>query len=356
MNNHTIIGGGNIGTLLLAEFANKGYMPSVHTSDPKRWGDTIEVYDHHDSLCYSTSGFTVTNDLKEAVSKADMIWITYPASMFEDIADKLYPLISPQQTLVILPGAGGAEFAFREVIKKGCSIIGFERVHSISRLKSYGHAVSMLGRKASLNIGSIPASRASEFAPVIEELFDMPCSYYENYLNVTLVPSNPILHTTRLYSMFKDYTPGKEYEKNPFFYREWDDSSSEMLISCDQELQTLCKAFSKLNLKGVKSLCEHYESYTVDSMTKKISTITAFKDLVSPLKKTETGWIPDFSSRYFKSDFSYGLKIIKDIAGLTSVPISNINRIWDWYITTTGDTEYFSLEDMDLEDFYRIYQ
>jgi len=49
------------------------------------------------------------------------------------------------QMIGVVPGSGGAEFAFKGCIDKRCVLFGLQRVHSISRLKEYGKAGHMLG-------------------------------------------------------------------------------------------------------------------------------------------------------------------------------------------------------------------
>ena len=176
-----------------------------------------------------------------------------------------------------------------------------QRVHSISRLKEYGRSVHMLGRKSMLYIGSIPSSEATNICKLVEPLFDIPCKALKNYLAVTLTPSNPILHSTRIYSMFKDWKPGVVYPRNFLFYEDWDDASSDMLICCDSEEQSLCGVLP-ICLDEVVSLRTYYESQDAKAMTKKIRGIKAFKGLTSPMKKTDNGWIPNFESRYFMEE------------------------------------------------------
>lgn len=243
---------------------------------------------------------------------------------------KLSPFIKKGQLVGIVPGSGGAEFAFHDVVKKGGILFGLQRVHSIARLEQYGKSVHMLGRKSKLELGAIPAKESGRLSVIASDLFDMPCTALPNYLCVTLTPSNPILHTTRLYTMFKDYKPGKVYSRNFLFYEEWTQFSSEMLIACDDELQSLCEAIP-LDLKSVISLKEYYESPTASAMTKKICGIKAFRGLTSPMLESNGGWIPDLNSRYFSTDFPYGLKLIKDLASTFNVKTPNIDTVWTWY-------------------------
>lgn len=263
--------------------------------------------------------------------------------------------LTPGQMVGVVTGSGGAEFAFHSAVEKGAVLFGHQRVHSIARLETYGKAVYMLGRKSSLKLGAIPAYRADEISQIVSSLFDIPCVALPNYLCVTLTPSNSILHTSRLYSIFKDYKKGVIYTKNFLFYEEWTIESSEVLIACDSELGTICDTIP-LELKPVLSLKEYYESATAEAMTNKIRGIKAFRGLTSPMIASEGGWVPDINSRYFTADFPYGLKIIKDIAKLFGIVTANIDMVWNWYrdFDKVHAWDAFTLK-RNKEDFIKVY-
>lgn len=351
-----IIGGGNIGTLLAAEFAQKPWHEvTVFTSRPEHWSDTIEVYAPDDALMFCSKRFCVTGDLREAVHGADYVWVTLPAFTFPEFAQAVTPLLAAGQRVICVPGSGGAEFAFAEAIRKGCVLGGLQRVHSIARLKEYGASVYMLGRKSAVQLATIPAAAADVIAADIEAALDMPCEVLSHYLSVTLTPSNPILHTSRLYSMFRDYTEGVGYDHRILFYEEWTDDASELLLACDEELQNLCRALAPLDLSAVRSLRLHYESDTAEAMTRKIRSIAAFRGLIAPMCRTQCGWIPDFSSRYFTADFSYGLKVLLDIGELFGVEMSQMREIWEWYRGISETKNYFSIPVSDRAAFCALY-
>ena len=48
------------------------------------------------------------------------------------------------------------------------------------------------------NRASIPSARAEECCRLIEGIYGIPCRPIPNFLNLTMTPSNPILHTARL--------------------------------------------------------------------------------------------------------------------------------------------------------------
>lgn len=348
-----VIGGGNIGTLMAAEMAAKDHEVSILTSKPEQWSNQVSIYDDQDKLLSTSKISQITSNAESALRNAELIFVTVPAQLFPATATRVLPFIQPEQTIGIIPGSGGAEFAFAKHIQRGGALFGYQRVHSIARLRKYGHSVYMLGRKSNLQIASIPSATATKLAKLNSSLFDLPCKTLPNYLSVTLTPSNPILHTTRLYSMFKNYQSGKFYHENYLFYESWNNDSSEALLACDDELQQLCQIIP-LDLSSVQSLMHYYESKTASELTKKLRSITAFKGITSPMIETDHGWIPDFTSRYFVADFAYGLKIIKDIAKLYEVSTPTLDQIWNWYAATVHPRDYFRL-DLTKVEFERIY-
>ena len=349
-----IIGSGNIGTLLAAELTRNGAQITVITSKPQDWSDEIAVYNGDSRMLFKVSGFHITDRLSE-ISDADQIWITYPAFLLPDLSERMLPFTSKGQMILCIPGCG-AEFSFEPHIEKGCILCGLQRVHCIARLKEYGKSVFALGRKSGVVLGAIPSSCAEHYATIVSDLLDMPCDTLDNYLAVTLTPSNPILHTSRLYAMFRDYLPGVEYDHNILFYEEWTDDASSVMLKCDEELQSICAALPQMDLRAVKSLKLHYESDTVEKMTKKIRSIQAFRGLLSPMTRTPTGWIPDFSSRYFTADFSYGLKIMIDIGKAVGVSTPQMNEVWAWYVRTCpAGTPHFRMNAEKADELYRIY-
>lgn len=329
----TVIGGGNIGALMAADIAYRGHEVTLYISKPELWKTKIMVYNAQDELLRAGVVDKVTNSMKEAMEDAEVLFVTMPAPLFEDLGEKMLPFVQNGQKIGIVPGTGGAEFAFRRLIESGGVLFGLQRVHSIARLKKQGESVYELGRKTSLKLGAIPAQEAAGIGQIVEELLDLPCDVLENYLSVTLTPSNSILHTTRLYALLKGYRPGDTYPCNVLFYEEWSDASSEILLACDRELQELCQVIP-LELSSVLSLRDYYESDTAAAMTKKIRSIPAFHGLLSPMKKSRGGFVPDWDSRYFTADFCYGLKVMKDIAKLFAVSTPNMDLVWNWYEST----------------------
>ena len=352
-----VIGGGNIGTQFACVFASKGFKVNVFSSKPEMYDGTLEVVDEFGRVTVGVLNM-VTSNLKETVENCQLVIVTHPAFMLKDLAKQLLPFITNDMNICVVPGTGGAEFAFRECIEAGATLCGLQRVPSVARLEQYGKRVRCEGIRSELFLASIPNSKVNDLAELMSYIWGIPCTALPNYLSVTLTPSNPILHTTRLYSLFRDYKVGKIYPVNPLFYGEWSDDSSKLLLECDNELQNIIGMINRMDLSSVHSLKQHYESNSVEEMTKKIRSIKSLHNLSSPMKKQGEGWIPDFNSRYFTADFPYGLAIIEELAEIVGISAPNIKNIMNWYRKVTGDYNRLDLGHYgikNIEDIYSYY-
>lgn len=328
----TIVGGGNVGTQFATHFAEHGDSVYIRTSKPDKFSKDLIVVDHNDQIIHKGRITKATSSDREAFENADLVFVTVPSFMMQKVADQVEPYVNKGMMIGIIPGNGGGEFAFKESIHKGAIVFGLQRVPSVARLIEYGKKVCATGYRKELKVASIPKKYVTKISRIISEVFGLPCLPVEDYMNLTLAPSNPILHTTRLYTLFKNYVPNKIiYKKVPLFYEDWDNQTTKLLFKCDEEVQSLCNAIKEYDLSEVKSLKVHYENDTVDGFTHKIQSIEGFKGLPTPVLKITEGYIPDIKSRYFTADFNYGLRIIIQIADLFKVEMPNCKKIYDWY-------------------------
>ena len=354
----TVVGGGNIGTQFMVHSAVKGHDVIAYTSKPEVFGRHLQIVDENDVVTLEGDISFATADPARAFPEADLIMVTLPSMMMKGIADLIYEYARPDALIGVVPGNGGSECAFGKCIERGNVFFAIERVPAIARLVKKGQIVRSMGYRGELHVASLPSSHVNECCDLIGSLYDKPCVPIPNYLNLTMTPSNPILHTTRLRSIFKDYREGVVYDSLPLFYEQWDDDSSELLIKCDEEVQQICRALPKFHMEFTKSLRVHYESPTVEAMTAKISSINAFKGLTTPSVQTGSGLIPDLHSRYFTADFSYGLAIIKQIGVFAGVDTPEIDRTLSWYEgirVEEGDFSYSDYGIITREDFDRFY-
>lgn len=360
----TITGGGNIGTQFAVLCAEKGWEVIIFTSKPQYFCNKLNIVDEQGSVRHIGHIALATDNPELAFANADLVFVTVPAFYMSHIAGIIKPYVRSNMYIGLIPGIGGGECAFKQCIIDGAVVFGIQRVPSVARLVSYGKCVCATGYRKELYLGTIPSKHADYCCYLMSSIFKMPCHDVGNYLNITLTPSNPILHTTRLCTIFRDYNNDTIYDYIPLFYEEWDDDSSKLLLLCDAEVQLLCSRLhnisNNLKLSFVKSLRQHYEINTPFGLTQKIKSIESLKGLPTPSVRTNQGWKPDFSSRYFTADFPFGLEIIKQIADIVSLKLPNINNTLKWYYNITHNTNRFNFSNynintyQNMSDFYSL--
>lgn len=336
-----VIGGGNIGTAVAADLAGKNQV-TVLTGHPEKWRKRLSSYDTEKQITVHTVLEKVTGNAEEALVNAEVVFLTVPSFLTETAIQRCLPYLDAGMIFCIMPGTGGVEFFCREMLEKGVILAGFDRVTRISRVSVYGSSVNV-AKKKGVRMAAVPCRETKRIARLMSGLFEMDCEPLDNYLTVTLTPSNPILHTSRLYDLFGNYRRGMTWDRNLYFYAEWTDSASELLLGCDEELQSVCRAFetaAHMNLQGVKPLKQHYEVRTASEMTHKMQSIHSLKNILSPMVRQNGFYVPDFNSRYFLEDFPYGLCILRGFAELAGVPAGHMDKILQWYCGVSGKAYY----------------
>lgn len=159
--------------------------------------------------------------------------------------------------------------------------------------------------------------------------FECMTNLMNNYLEASITNSNPILHTARLYTMFHDWSDSTRSDHNFLFYEEWTEEAAELLLKMDEELFKLLEKLPVI--KGyLIPLKKYYESKDALSLKNKLSSISGFKGIASPMIKDEKGWKPDFSNRYFTEDFGYSLRHIWELGKKYNVDMPNIDMVYNW--------------------------
>lgn len=352
-----IVGGGNLGTAMAAEFASKNHAVNILTSKPEAWQKNIEadeIVRGGGLLKLKAKLNLVTADAAEAFDSTDYIFVTLPSNVQKDFAKRVAPLVSDKMKFVMIPGFGGVEFLMQPILKSGAELFGFQRVPFIARLKEYGKSV-WFEKKARLHLAKFSGGDIISTCREMEKLFSIPCEALNNYLCITLTPSNPVLHTSRLYSMLKD--ADSAIEQNKFFYADWNDAASEVLFKLDDEVQAICHALKEVDLHSVLSLKVYYESKTISALTKKIRSIPSLSKISSPFKHIAQGLLPDYENRYFKCDFEFGLDIFLQFAEILKLNVPTMQNVMNWYRQRTKNfTRAVNLAEYGIKSERNIYK
>ena len=325
-----ICGGGNLGHVTAGFFAAQDDLQvSLLTTKPEKWSRYLEVVDVNGKT-YKGKLDRISSDPKEIIPGTDIVLVCLPGFAIHDVLCSIVPYLDNKTWVGTVVSSTGFFFEAMKVLPKNQSLFGFQRVPFISRIINYGHVAELKGYKESLSVAVEQTDKKEELRATLEKLFKTPTKLLDSYYEVSLSNSNPLLHTARLYTMWKDWKPGMSYDRNPDFYCDWTVEAAELLIAMDEEFQALLK---RIGLKegAIPPVLEYYESTDAESLTKKLHSIPAFKGIASPMVLNQFGmYEPDFSSRYFTEDFPYGMRFIIETASQYNVEITIIEKVYKW--------------------------
>lgn len=324
----TICGGGNLAHAQAAYLARKNVTVNIYTRHPESWTTHIQAaFFDGDSKTVPLN--KISSDAS-MVEESEIVIISLPRFAIEEVSTQLLPHLTDQQLIVYAPGTPWLrkiQYDVRWSSKRLCALY---KVPFISRTEKYGHAVSVLGSR-NVNRVWLSSSSLRSSIPLLEELFDTPLVELSSVWPFVLTNSNPLLHPSRLVVMFKDYQHGVFYDHNYLFYEEWTQESSELYMAADKELLALCEHCPGMVIgKDIVPVSEYYESPDAEALTRKIRSITAFKGIRSPMIQQHSGWIPDFSSRYFAEDVEWGTEPICTYARELGIETPVLNHFVTW--------------------------
>ena len=323
----TIIGGGSLGHVCAAVLGSQADTEvTMLTQRPLAWSTQVSAVDN-DGKTYQ-SAVTATADTQSAIEQADIVLLTLPGFLIEKNLQAIRPYLRENTTVGSIVSSTGFFFFAHRILDKKTPLFGFQRVPFIARVAEYGKKGLLLGYKSELFMATENITEAEAFASLMAQLLGTPIHLLESFYEAALTNSNPILHTGRLYAMWHEYNGEKRAECG-LFYREWDNASSETIIQMDEEFQQL---LTRLPVREgiIPTLLTYYESTDAASLTRKIQSIKAFENITSPMIETESGWGPDFESRYFTEDFPFGLRFIYELAKEHQIDTPMIDRVYAW--------------------------
>lgn len=325
-----ICGGGNVAHAMAAMAAQKGVTVKLLTRQPERWSKT--------QICHSpTDTFTV--DLAEIsndpaiVSGCSYVFLVVPAFAIEDIYNRIVPFLSKEQRVIPVPGCAKVSDWATTKLWNRATLMVLHKVPFISRSIRYGQEVAAKGGRAVNKLWVADTELFKEAAEDLTFLFDASIKPLHTPLAFTLTNSNPLLHPSRLMSMFRNYRQGVTYERNFLFYEEWDDDASTYYLAADEELAAVCRTYPEVVFgEDYTPVRDYYESADATSLTRKLRSITAFKGIQSPMLQLKDGsWVPDLQSRYFTEDILQGTEAIVSLANKKGISTPTLNSFINWY-------------------------
>ncbi len=256
----------------------------------------------------------------------DMMILTLPYRFKIAVMNKILPKISKQTTIVIVPANQGI-LSYLPTEIYNYKLVLFERVPHISRVKEYGKSVNIYGTKSKMNLALVNGANHKEIIETfccLEEVI-----IHENAMDISLITSNAVIHSARIYNLFKDES---NFAKNIRFYFDWTDADSELFIKLETEVLQLIKVIEN----KTKEKIDYYDMLThfgvdknnpnASELTKNIQNDEAFKPIVFRAENPN-----DLAqNRYVVDDMLIGIDFYLALAKKYQVELSSFMKVNQW--------------------------
>lgn len=351
-----VCGGGNSSHVLIPFLGNSIFDVYVYTSRPHLWRDRIELewQDPDGNIHWVCSGgiVAVSNHAEELFADADYVVFCMPVHKYRVALHEIAPFLNKEKETVLctLYSQGGWNWMVNEIKEKyGLSKVitfAFGLIPWICRITEYGHKGVVYGVSKIANFAAAYPNNC--FEQIRDELVNPIChnkivdervEQSPNFLSLTLSADNQIIHTSRCFGLYKVY--GNEWDNKedvPWFYRDWDDVSTEIIASVDAEYTKIRSALKDRYPNKDFSYMRDYMELERFGYDSKITDIKAsFTDfgtldsIATPVIQNERGkWEIDKNYRFFLDDIYYGNCIAKWMADKLNVKTPVINEILQW--------------------------
>jgi hypothetical protein len=304
-----ICGGGNIAHSLAAVLSRQ--LPvRVVTRKPERWSDTL-LCEQAGLTWQSKYPISATANIDD-VADACVAFVALPQFAVKEVVDKLCSSLKPGTTVAFIPAPAKSEEYSKQLIARGMNVVGFQRVPFISRISEYGHSVSISAPRSIHKLALSDNCMSDEWQRICRNWLGGEVVFLSSFISFTFSNSNPLLHPSRLMVLLRQ----PSYKYKPLFYAEWTDESSELYVKSDSEMLSVMQQCPGIEVnRDYEPVLAHYGVDSINSLTRKIRSIPAFKKIEAPYRLSDDGlYVPDTVSRYFTEDVEYGTKSIKELA------------------------------------------
>lgn len=350
-----VCGGGSSAHALIPFLKDTIFEVSVYTSRPELWVKTVDLEWHSPSgqMLGRFSGeiAKASSDPKELFPNADYVIFCMPVHKYRVCLHRIAPYLNKEKAVFLgtVYGQGGWNWMVDEIKKEfrldNIITFAFGLIPWICRIIKYGHVGVTYGCKAANYAACYPKEY---FKQIDEELLEKICHRWfgkgkveqaENFLSLTLSVDNQIIHTSRCLGLYKVYgRTWKNKEEVPWFYKDYDDVSANLLAALDKDYTKIRETITKMYPEKDYTFMLDYlalERYSYKSSNTDIKeSFVTSQTLVSidtPVVQNKDGlWELDKNNRFFLDDIYYGNCIAKWMAEQLNIETPTIDEILHW--------------------------
>ena len=358
----TIVGGGASAHVLIPFLSAAGHQVQLLTRRPDHWSREVELelqsIDGELQRTFSGVLTRISDDPADVIPTADVVVLCMPVHQYRVALHNLAPHLRKSSEVFVGTIYGQAGFNWmvdeigREFELDNVTAFAVGLIPWVCRVLDYGSRGVTYGSKE-VNVAAVaPRGRFetlnTEFLPVICERWLGKGSFVQadSFLSLTLSVDNQIIHPSRSYGLFRRYGGRWETaEEIPYFYRDFDELSADILRSLDADYSQVRLAIQErfpdrefphmLDYLALERLSYQSENTDIQESFTASKTLGAIKP---PTRQLPNGaWEIDTGHRFFTDDISYGVCIAKWMAQDLDLSVPTMDAIIEWVQELRGE-------------------
>ena len=183
---------------------------------------------------------------QDVVSNADVVIICSPAHTKNEILSEIKPYLKRGALIGTIFGQGAFDLQAmhilgkENILEKNLTIFSLQYVPFICKAITYGKDINIIGPKKHLYVTSYPIDRVHYVCQVMTNCYFIPTVPIPSFLNLTLCPSNQIIHPGRVTGFFSKFPETCEkvlkFKDVPLLYEGLDQVSADEIQGLDDEI------------------------------------------------------------------------------------------------------------------------
>jgi len=344
-----IIGGGGAAHVLSVLLAGRGHDVRILTSKPQLWNRELELETADGVLRGRIAG--ASDSPSVVLGDAEVAILCMPVHQYPVALKRIMPVLARNRRCIVGTVYGQAGFdwmvkgAARELDTPVPEHFAIGLLPWIARTQEYGRRAISYGPKLR---NGIATSSPDVFEFLQQNMLDdfsaryWGCGGFEkvpNFITLTLTVDNQIIHPSRCYALMNETSGWDGAEEVPYFYRDWDDASTEVLKGVDSDFTAIRKALfvrypELANAYDLDYLAlEHwsYGSHNPDIKASFVNSTTLGHIKPPVVRGVDNRLHLDVNHRFFKDDFAYGLEICNWVAEKLHCEVPSVKKLIRWY-------------------------
>ncbi|WP_339858272.1 NAD/NADP octopine/nopaline dehydrogenase family protein [Thalassospira alkalitolerans] len=307
----------------------------------------------------------ISSNPGDIMSDADIVIVTLPAHARMDLLRQIAPYLPTDKPVYVgaIPGFCGFDWLAENILAENANVViwGMKDVPHTAFELNPGRSIRMGGAKSVLHVATHDRETDTaryELAGHFKRLYDAPVVLLDSFLEITLTPGNPIMHSSVIYGLIGPFGQwhNRTFASPICWWSECPEVGAYFLERCDAESQALCSKIEQVlaaDLSSVRpikdEIVDAYGDQIIDrhTMLSVLRSNRAYEGIRAPLVpagQNKTGLIMDPQSRAFQEDVAFGLALLVEMGRRLSVALPHIEEIFDWSVAYMGGLKASSLD------------